>query len=80
MKQQGKCIIGDPIRVDNFTAGWLFIRIHPSSYYRRQEEFIQGLEQAKGLYAELDLGQFVVIRFSEKDDMTAFHRRHHEYV
>lgn len=80
MKQQGKCIVGDPIQVDNFTAGWMSVRIHPASYYRRQEEILEGLKSSKGLYAELDLGQFIVIRFSEKDDMTAFHRRHHEYV
>lgn len=80
MKQQGKCIVGDPIQVDNFTADWMSVRIHPTSYYRRQEEILEGLKNSKGLYAELDLGQFIVIRFSEKDDMTAFHRRHHEYV
>lgn len=80
MKQQGKCIVGDPVQVDNYTADWMSVRIHPTSYYRRQDEILEGLKKTKGLYAELDMGQFVVIRFSEKEDMTAFHRRHHEYV
>jgi len=80
MKQQGKCIVGDPIQVDSYTSNWMSVRIHPTSYYRRQDEILEGLKKSKGLYAELDMGQFVVIRFSEKEDMTAFHRRHHEYV
>jgi hypothetical protein len=80
MKQQGKCIVGDPVQVDSYTADWMSVRIHPTSYYRRQDEILEGLKKTKGLYAELDMGQFVVIRFSEKEDMTAFHRRHHEYV
>jgi len=80
MKQQGNCIIGDPVTVDNFTADWLSVRLHPTTFYRRIKEFHDGLESVKGLYTEIDLGQYVVIRFSEKDDMTAFHRRHHEYV
>lgn len=80
MKQQGKCITGDPIRVDSFTTGWMSVRMHPTSYYRRQEEIQENLLRSKGLYAEIDQGQFVVIRFAEKDDVTAFHRRHHEYI
>lgn len=80
MKQQGKCIIGDPIRVDNFTANWMSVRIHPGTFYRHQEEIHDGFGNTKGLYAEIDLGQYIIIRFSEKDDMTAFHRRHHEYI
>lgn len=80
MKQNGKCITGDPIRVDSYTAGWMYVRMHPTSYYRRQDEIYKSLEKTKGLYAEIDLGQFVVIRFAEKDDVTAFHRKHHEYI
>ena len=80
MKQQGRCITGDPIRVDSFTADWMSVRLHPTTFYRRIDEFQQGFESVKGLYAEIDMGQFVVIRFSEKDDVTAFHRRHHEYL
>lgn len=80
MKQLGHCIVGDPIRVNSYTADWLSVRLHPTTFYRRLEEFDRGFEQVKGLYAELDLGQFVLIRFSEKDDLTAFHRRHHQYV
>jgi hypothetical protein len=80
MKQQGKCIVGDPIQVNSFTSNWASVRMHPTSYYRRQEEIMEGLKKSKGLYAEIDLGQFIVIRFSEKDDVTSFHRRHHEYL
>ncbi len=80
MKQQGKCIVGDPISVDNYTADWMAVRVHPTTYYRRQEEIHDGFKNMKGLYAEIDLGQYITIRFSEKDDMTAFHRRHHEYL
>lgn len=80
MKQQGRCITGDPIRVDSFTSDWMSVKLHPTTFYRRLEQFDQGFENMKGLYAEIDMGQFVVIRFSEKDDVTAFHRRHHEYL
>lgn len=80
MRKQGKCIVGDIITIDSYTSDWLSVRMHPTSYYRRQEEIHDGLSDTKGLYAELDLGQFVVIRFSEKDDLTAFHRRHHDYL
>jgi len=80
MRQQGKCIIGDPIQVDSYTAGWMSVRMHPTSYYRRQDEIQASLNKTKGLYTEIDQGQFVVIRFSEKDDVTAFHRSHHQYI
>lgn len=80
MKQAGRRLIGDPIRVDNYTADWLSVRLHPTTFYRRLEEFQEGFDKVKGLYAEIDMGQFVVIRFSEKEDVTAFHRRHHEYI
>jgi hypothetical protein len=80
MKQQGRCIVGDPISIDSYTSDWVSVRLHPATFYRRHEEIQQGLDTVKGLYVEIDLGQFVVIRFSEKDDMTAFHRRHHGYV
>lgn len=80
MKQQGQCITGDPIRVDSFTSDWMSVKLHPTTFYRRIDEFQKSFESVKGLYAEIDMGQFVVIRFSEKDDVTAFHRRHHEYL
>jgi len=80
MKQQGRCIVGDPVTVDSYTADWMSVRLHPTTYYRRFDEFQKGFKRVKGLYAEIDQGQFVVIRFSEKDDMTAFHKLHHEYV
>ena len=80
MKQKGKCITGDPIIVDSYTSDWETVRLHPTTFYRRQDEFQKGFKTVKGFYAEIDMGQFVVIRFSEKADMTAFHKRHHDYV
>lgn len=80
MKQQGKCIVGDPISVDDYTADWHSVRLHPMTFYRRLDEFEAGFKKVKGLYTELDLGQYIVVRFSDKEDLTAFHRMHHEYI
>lgn len=77
MKQFGKCIVGDLRKVDDFTSDWMSIKIHPAVYYRRQAEFDKTLENMKGLYAELDMGQYILLRFSLKDDITDFHRNHH---
>jgi hypothetical protein len=80
MKQRGQCLTGDPIRIDRFTTNWLAVKLHPTTFYRRLEEFQSGFELVKGLYAEIDCGQYVSVRFSEKDDLTAFYRRHHAYL
>lgn len=80
MKQKGRAIIGDPIKVESYTNSWLQVRLHPSVFYRRYDQFMRGLGNVSGLYAELDLGQYVAIRFSEKKDVTAFHKLHHEYL
>jgi hypothetical protein len=80
MKQQGKCIVGNPISVDSFTSDWMTIRLHPGVFYRRQEAFHTTLDSIKGLYAEIDMGEFILLKFSDKDDVTKFHRNHHEYI
>lgn len=80
MKLDGKCIIGDPTRLDNYTSDWLSVRIHPAVYYRRMDEFQKSLELSQGLYTPIDMGQHIVIRFSEKTDVTSFYREHHEYI
>jgi hypothetical protein len=80
MKQQGRCITGNPISVNAYTADWMTIRLHPTTFYRRYDEFQKSLDNVKGLYAELDLGQYVMLKFSDKCDVTEFHRKHHEYV
>ena len=80
MKQQGHAIIGDNIKVASYTDSWAQVRVHPCVFYRRYDAFAQGFKQVKGLYTELDLGQFVSIRFSDKNDVTTFHRLHHEYI
>jgi hypothetical protein len=64
MKQKGKCLVGDPVRIDSYTADWQSVRVHPTIFYRRIDEFYLGYKSVKGLYAEIDMGQFVVIRFS----------------
>lgn len=80
MKQEGKCIVGDIVRVDNYTSDWLTVRLHPATYYRRHQDFDEGFKELKGLYTEFDYGDFVQIRFSDKDDLTSFYRRHHNYI
>ena len=80
MKQLGCEIIGDAIKVDSYTSGWLQVKLHPIVFYRRYEEFVNSFEHLTGLYAEIEFNDFVVIRFSNKEDMTTFHRIHHEYI
>jgi hypothetical protein len=80
MKQQGRCIVGNDISVNSYTSDWISVKLHPTTFYRRYEEFQKGLDTVAGLYAELDMGQYVLLRFSEKADVTAFHKRHHEYL
>lgn len=80
MKQQGKFIIGDPIRLESYTSDWPTVKIHPGTYYRRIREIEATFEKILGVCAELDMGQYVLIRFSNRDDLTMFHRHHHEYI
>lgn len=80
MKQQGREIMGDSVKVENYTNKWLQVRLHPIVFYRRYEAFATGFKKVKGLYAEIDMGQCVVIRFTDKSDVTEFHRMHHEYI
>lgn len=80
MKQLGHEIVGDIIKVENYTSHWAQVRLNPSMFYRRHAEFQDGYSSMKGLYAELDLGQYISIRFSDKNDVTTFHRLHHEYI
>lgn len=80
MRQEGRAIVGNDIKVESYTNSWSQVRIHPLVFYRRYDDFAAGFKNIKGLYAELDLGQFVSIRFSDKNDVTAFHRLHHEYI
>ena len=80
MKQKGNCLIGDPIRLDRYTSDWECIRLNPSVFYRRLNEFQKSFKKVKGFYAEIDMGQFICVRFSDKQDLTEFCRIHHEYV
>lgn len=80
MKQQGNCIIGDPIRVDDFTSNWNVISMHPSTFYRRYEEICENLQKTKGFYTKLDIGNYVLIKFSEKEDLDLFYKNSYEYI
>lgn len=80
MRQQGKSIVGDSRVLDSYTTDWMSVKMHPTTYYRRLDEIRTTLEKGKGLYVELDLGQYILLRFSEKDDVTSFHREHHAYI
>lgn len=80
MQQQGRKLVGDINKVDRYTKEWPQVRLHPIVFYRRYDSFIDGLKSTKGMYAALDLGQFISIRFSDKSDVTEFHRLHHAYV
>ena len=80
MKQEGRCITGNLVSVNSYTADWISVRLHPTTFYRRYDQFQEGFDHVRGFYAELDMGQFVLLRFSHKEDVTAFHKRHHEYI
>jgi hypothetical protein len=80
MKQKGREIVGDIVKVDSYTSDWAQVRLHPGVFYRRYDDFAKGFKSVKGFYAELDLRQFIAIRFSDKNDVTNFHRLHHEYL
>lgn len=80
MKQKGKCIVGNQRNVDDYTADWMSVRIHPATFYRRMKEFQDSLDTTKGLYAELDMGSYILLRFSEKEDVTSFHRTFHACI
>ena len=73
MRQSGKCIIGNQVCVDNYTAGWPSVKIHPSSFYQKYDRY--NFKSIKGLYTYLDFGQYVVVRFSDEDDLISFTRR-----
>lgn len=80
MKQLGKCLVGDLVRIDNYTSGWVSVKLHPIIFYRRFDEFQEGFKKVKGLYAQMDCDEFIIIRFSEKDDLTLFHKIHNKYL
>ncbi len=80
MKQKGNTIVGDPLKIDRYTANWLTVNLHPTTFYRHFDKFQKGFSKVKGLYAEVDHGYTICIRFSEKEDVTEFHRLHHEYI
>ena len=80
MKQHGFEITGDAVKVDSYTNGWAQVKLHPIVFYRRYDDFVESYSKLKGPYAEIEFNDFVVIRFSNKEDVTTFHRIHHEYI
>lgn len=72
MRQSGNCIIGDPIKVDNYTANWVNVKLSPFVYYRKQDEICNLLDKCVGPHTELDYGDYVSIRFLEKCDLELF--------
>ena len=80
MKIKGKCLIGSEVNLDSYTSNWMSIKLHPQVYFRRIEEIQQSLETTNGLYTLIDMVQYIVIRFSDKADVTTFYRKHHEYI
>lgn len=80
MKKLGNFVTGDPVRVVKYTNDWLTVRLHPGVFYRRLDQFHDSLARVKGLYTEIDIGDCVMIRFSDKEDLTAFYRTHNQYV
>ena len=80
MKQQGNCITGDPILLENFTSGWHSVKLHPALFYRREDSIKTILKNSRGFYVEIDMGEYVLIKFSEKDDLTEFYRLNNEYI
>lgn len=72
MRQHGNCIIGDPIKVDNYTSKWMSVMISPIRYYRKQDEICDILKKCHGPYAEIDNGDHISIRFLEKSDLELF--------
>lgn len=80
MRKINNCLIGDFVRVDSYTTGWYTIKLHPGTYYRRQAEFISTLKKNTGLYAELDAGDSVLIRFDNMSDVNNFYKQHYGYI
>lgn len=80
MKRKGNFVTGDPVRVSKYTDHWMTVRLHPAVFYRRIDQFHDSLANSRGLYTEIDTGECVMIRFSDKEDLTAFYRMHNQYV
>jgi len=79
MKQVGSSIIGNLVQVNNFTKEWSEISLHPAIFYRNYDKFITTLEDGNGLYAEIDSGNNIIIRFSDNDDAINFHNDYNDY-
>lgn len=80
MRQQGRRILGDLCALDDYTSKWISVRMHPATFYSRQHDIRKSLEDIEGHYVEIDMGQYVIFRFSENNDLTTFYRYHHEYI
>jgi hypothetical protein len=80
MKTSGRCVVGDTVDLDRYTSDWLSLRIHPVTFYRLLDEIRTTLSTVVGLYTEIDDGDFVWIRFSDRNDLIEFRKVYHEYL
>lgn len=80
MKVVGNLVTGDFARLMNYTAGWHSVKMHPATFYRRRFELETTLSKIKGLWSEIDMGECVLIKFSNKEDVTEFYKKHHSHI
>lgn len=80
VKQKGMRIIGDLVRVDDYTSDWASVRLHPTTYYRRLDEIESALCKSRNMYTQMDFGDYILIRFADNDDLTSFYKFNYEYT
>jgi len=80
MKQIGREITGDNIKVDDLTKTWRQVRLSPNTFYRKQDEFVKAFKKFEGLYAAMDMGHSVVLRMNSEDDADKFIKKYYEYL
>lgn len=80
MKKIKNCIVGEVIKVMDYTEGWYTIQVHPTTFYRRINQIHKSLNSINGLYAEIDYGSCVCIRFSDQSDGEKFRVENEEYI
>lgn len=80
MKKIENCIIGESAKLMDYTNGWYTVHVHPTTYYRRMSQFQNSLSSIDGLYAEIDYGSGVYLRFSNQSDAEKFRLDNHAYL
>jgi hypothetical protein len=80
MKHSGKIILGDELKINKLTKGWSQVNIHPTIFYRRQNEIYKIINSSKNYCAELDTGDTVIVRFLDRNDMDNFISKTKDYL